>query len=143
MPCMLLQAGNLPGTERKEHADDEIVPCMREATYTQGLQWWPLRTARLHACGLGQGCPRRRRRSCPSRSSTRRARATCIGRWAWPALLVSVARRGDQCACAHFENWEAHDVNRAAAQALLRKYMPFAVIIGIILFVLWARRAFY
>lgn len=30
-----------------------------------------------------------------------------------------------------------------AVQALMRKYMPFAVIIGIILFVLWARRAFY
>ncbi|KAK9843547.1 hypothetical protein WJX81_008182 [Elliptochloris bilobata] len=34
----------------------------------------------------------------------------------------------------------ARDLHR---QALLRKYMPFAVIIGIIMFVVWARRAFY
>lgn len=51
------------------------------------------------------------------------------------------------CSCGHLHEAIEHICQLLsllhAVQALMRKYMPFAVIIGIILFVLWARRAFY
>ena len=72
-------------------------------------------------------------------------RATCIGRSATASglslhchelaqLWPSAWSGGHHCLLLSLVH---------AVQALMQKYMPFAVIIGIILFVLWARRAFY